>query len=396
MTTHLRESVLACLALALAAGCTSAGGATPEPNDAKAADARHGQSASGPGYVVTLGDSYISGEGVRWAGNTAGAPGPVDALGADAYLDQGKRESTPGCDRAVESVADAGAPLGWSAENLACSGSETSTLSSGSSFKPGLDFFDGGGRRVGQALALQRFAEEHTVEAVVVSIGGNDFGFSSIVSTCGVDFATTVDRRPRPCSDDPTVTDAVGADRAASVTADVKAALSRVAGAMQAAGYARDDYAFIVLGYPSPIATASAFRYPETSAARLDAGGCPVFDADADWANETLLPAINGAVESAVDELNLSNLAFLDLADAFAGHRLCESGVGQLTDTGLTDWQDKGAAAQLEWVNRAYLGGPPWQLQESFHPNYWGMLAVRDCVGAALEAWPSPPGGCGG
>ena len=47
--------------------------------------------ADGPGVgtptVVTLGDSAISGEAGRWAGNTNQSPSRVDALGPTAYYD---------------------------------------------------------------------------------------------------------------------------------------------------------------------------------------------------------------------------------------------------------------------------------------------------------------------
>ena len=47
-------------------------------------------------WVVTLGDSYISGEGGRWAGNITGDPERVDALGGDAYHDGPDGERIPG------------------------------------------------------------------------------------------------------------------------------------------------------------------------------------------------------------------------------------------------------------------------------------------------------------
>ena len=47
--------------------------------------------ADGPGsgtpYVVTVGDSYISGEAGRWAGSSNNSEAPADALGAHAYHD---------------------------------------------------------------------------------------------------------------------------------------------------------------------------------------------------------------------------------------------------------------------------------------------------------------------
>src|SRR4051794_13573766 len=60
--------------------------------------------ADGPGVgtpnVVTVGDSYISGEAGRWAGN-AGSQSYVDALGSTAYYDNASNtgESIKGCHR---------------------------------------------------------------------------------------------------------------------------------------------------------------------------------------------------------------------------------------------------------------------------------------------------------
>ena len=53
-----------------------------------AAPAAH---AEGPGegspWVVSVGDSYISGEAGRWAGNTNESSSKIDALGSTAYYD---------------------------------------------------------------------------------------------------------------------------------------------------------------------------------------------------------------------------------------------------------------------------------------------------------------------
>ena len=60
--------------------------------------------ADGPGVgtptVVTLGDSAISGEAGRWAGNTNGSSSNVDALGSTAYCDNRPTgEAISGCHR---------------------------------------------------------------------------------------------------------------------------------------------------------------------------------------------------------------------------------------------------------------------------------------------------------
>ena len=65
--------------------------------------------ADGPGVgtatVVSVGDSAISGEAGRWAGNTNGSPSNVDALGATAYYDNaaGTGEAIRGCHRSKAS-----------------------------------------------------------------------------------------------------------------------------------------------------------------------------------------------------------------------------------------------------------------------------------------------------
>src|SRR3989442_15633096 len=98
--------------------------------------------ADGPGVgtatVVTVGDSYISGEAGRWAGN-ASSESYVDALGSSAYYDNAANtgESIPGCHRSKSNEAVVGA--GLVSKDLACSGAKAaaSPYSSGSDFKPG-------------------------------------------------------------------------------------------------------------------------------------------------------------------------------------------------------------------------------------------------------------------
>src|SRR3954466_2726150 len=61
--------------------------------------------ADGPGvgapWIVSVGDSAISGEAGRWAGNTNGSSNNVDALGAGAYYDNASHtaETISGCHR---------------------------------------------------------------------------------------------------------------------------------------------------------------------------------------------------------------------------------------------------------------------------------------------------------
>src|SRR3954453_10089494 len=92
-------------------------------------------------------------------------------------------ETTVGCHRSKAAEIGIGGVL---SANLACSGARTYTqpYSSGSDFKPGLDFYDDGAGHIGQAKALLQYAASHNVKMVVALIGANDYGFSAIVQQC--------------------------------------------------------------------------------------------------------------------------------------------------------------------------------------------------------------------
>ena len=164
--------------------------------------------ADGPGagapWTASLGDSYISGEAGRWAGNTNNSSSNIDALGSTAYDDNaaGNGELISGCHRSKAAEVYIGA--GVNGENLACSGAKTSTFTEGSTFKPGIDFYNSGGKE-GQALMLQHFAATHNVKLVALSIGGNNFNFAGIVQTCVEDWLLSPSWWPNYCNDDSSV-----------------------------------------------------------------------------------------------------------------------------------------------------------------------------------------------
>ena len=80
-----RAAALCALAIVSGAIMAAPAGAAPPPGV--------------PDAVVSLGDSAISGEAGRWAGNTNGSPSRVDALGSTAYHDVAGAEAIPGCHR---------------------------------------------------------------------------------------------------------------------------------------------------------------------------------------------------------------------------------------------------------------------------------------------------------
>ena len=359
--------------------------------------------ADGPGVgsptVVAVGDSYISGEAGRWAGNTNNGEALHDALGGDAYFDNPSRtaEAIDRCHRSESAQVFIGA--GVVGRNLACSGARTATYIDGDDrFKPGLDFYADGAGRVGQARALQTLASSSNVRMVVASIGGNDFNFGSIVQTCVTNFLTSPTWAKDYCNDDSSVTANFTSANVAAKTTAIKNGLLNLRTAMRNAGYADNAWTLMVQTYESPLPGGSAIRYSESGYSRQDTGGCGFWNADANWANASALPTINGAVRNAVSASGIAGAKVLDVSSAFNGRRLCENTVGLLEEKGLASWRSAGASDATEWVNQirtvSTCCGSNYYLQESFHPNYWGQLALRNCLRQAWNGGAPKAGGC--
>ena len=358
--------------------------------------------ADGPGvgtpFVVSLGDSYISGEAGRWAGNTNTTSSAVDALGPTAYYDNATRtaEQIARCHRSGAAEIHVGGGVG--SANLACSGAKTSTATTSDGyFKPGLDFYDNGAGRIGQAKALQSFAATRNVRMVVVSIGGNDFNFASIVQSCVTNFLLSPSWWPNYCYDDSSVRANFTSANVAAVQARIATALTNVRQAMRNAGYADSAWTLVVQTYPSPIPTGAVFRYSQSGYTRQSVGGCGFWNKDADWANTTALPTINTTVKGAVTASGIAGVKVLDLQSAFTGRRLCENTVGLLEEKGLSSWTQTGAVDRTEWIAQirtVSTATTAYYIQESLHPNYWGELAIRSCVRQAYNGGTVKGGTC--
>jgi hypothetical protein len=353
--------------------------------------------ADGPGsgapWTASLGDSYISGEAGRWAGNTNMSSSTIDALGSTAYDDNaaGNAEQISGCHRSKAAEVYIGA--GVNGVNLACSGAKTYTVA-GSPFKPGIDFYNSGGNE-GQALMLQHFAATHNVKLVALSIGGNNFNFASIVQTCVEDWLLSPSWWPNYCNDDSSVTSNFTASNVSKVKGEVTTAITNVAQAMSNAGYSSSQYTIVVQDYPSPIPLGSGFRYSQSGYTRQEVDGCGFWNNDANYANEKMLPTINSTVFGAAGASGLSNVKTMEIGSAFNGHRLCEKGVGLLEEEGLSNWKGAGASDKTEWINMIRTVTaifPPYEIQEDIHPTYWGELALRNCLTQAYNGG-TPKGG---
>jgi hypothetical protein len=355
---------------------------------------RVGDQANAP-WIISLGDSFISGEGGRWAGNVSVPRNSTD-VSPRAYFDLIDGERVPTCHRSAAALVHIGVARSM---NFACSGAITTTTvdPGGRNFKPGIDFYrdntyqvrlPNGEQAVGQAQMLQDFARGKNVKAVVLSIGGNNFNFSGIVTDCVTEYINPINGEP--CSQDAGLLAGLSAASQEQRVDEMADAMRRVMGAMTGAGFNRGDWTLVYHMYPKPIASGADMRYPETLR-RQTTGGCGFLDVDADWARDEVVSVINSAVIRAAREVKQEfpdmRIVLMDTTEAFRGHELCNKNVYRVkTNTsedrdGVQSWRNAKAADRSEWVKEIELAPTgDATLNEGFHPNYWGQLALRNCM----------------
>ena len=100
-------------------------------------------------------------------------------------------------------------------------------------------------------------------------------------------------------------------------------------------------------------------------------------------------PTFNNSVRNAVTQSGITNIKVLDLQQSLNGRRLCENTVGLLEEKGVSSWTASTAVDKTEWVNQLRTTSTfnsPYMIQESVHANYWGQLAMRNCMRLAYNA----------
>jgi len=329
----------------------------------------------GPTTVVALGDSFISGEGGRWLGNGTERLGNRSGTDRAAFECGGwgceydparvyGASEANDCHRSdVAPVESASLPL-EERVNLACSGARLANV-----WPAAL----GGEPHFGEPPQTDRLAavaRRQDVRMVVVTAGANDVGFGELVAGCALDWARSDEEEPQLCR-----YGAGAALRARLPAAErgLRRALRGVRGAMAAAGYGPARYRLAVAGYASPFPPGRLFRYPEDGWSRLREGGCPVWNADADWAAgaaATLAATMATAARAAGAE-------FLDLRQALDGHQLCDRRARLVGPEGPSP-------LSAEWVRR--LSFAQGSARESLHPNAYGQRAIGACLGLFYAA----------
>jgi GDSL-like Lipase/Acylhydrolase family len=327
--------------------------------------------------IVSLGDSFISGEGGRWLGNgseplgtrsgTDRAAYDCDALGLCEYDPTrvyGASEEND-CHRSDVAPIRSAPVAAADKVNLACSGARLANVWPAAM---------GGRSHFGeapQADQLAPLAERDDVRMVILTAGANDVGFGELVAGCALDWARSPEGDPILCRG--SAQDDV--DAALPVMEEgLEKALRGVRGTMVAAGYRRSDYRLVTMGYASPFPAGRWFRYPEDGWSRLNEGGCPVWNADADWAAGAGIGSIVAAMRRAAAA---TGAEFLDLRHALDGHQLCDHRSRRVGPAGPSP-------EASEWVRRlAFVQGSS---RESLHPNAYGQRAIGACLGLLYVA----------
>lgn len=352
------------VAAAVVLGTTSAAlaGAAPAPAAPPAP----------PTAIVSLGDSFISGEAGRWLGNSRTNSGSRD--GTDRAYDRWIDDTDPRivygesydnlCDRSdVAEIHQARRLVNVDEYiNLACSGASTDAM--WSRFKG----------EAPQATQLAAVAAQYKVTAVVLSIGGNDLDVSGILRTCAEDF---IKPWVGPCTADGSVQKRV-ADALPAMQINVGKAVEHIRDAMRTAGYADDSYQFVLQGYPSGLPDGGHVRYDE-GYDRYRVGGCPFYNKDLSWVRETLTPEVGDALQKVAAG---EKVGFLDLRDTLAGRELCA------TTTQQVDAEHPVSLVTSEW-SRFISVIDQGSVQEALHPNAIAQRALGYCLGLFLVAAPS-------
>jgi hypothetical protein len=326
---------------------------------------------AGPAAIVSLGDSVASGEGGRWLGNGSeplGTRSGTDraAFDCDGWICEYDPRRIYGASEANDCHRSDVAPIlsapAAVAEkfDLACSGARIANVLPASA---------GGRGHFGEAPQVDQLAgiaRRDEVRMIVLTVGANDVGFGELVAGCALGWARSSEDDPVLCRGEAQADVEAGLPK---MERGLVKALREIRATMADAGYRAPDYRLVTMGYASPFPPGRWIRYPEDGWSRLNEGGCPVWNADADWAAGAGVGAIVAAMRRAAD---VAGSEFLDIRRALDGHQVCDRRSRRVGSEGPSP-------ASAEWVRRlAFVQGSS---RESLHPNAYGQRAIGACIG---------------
>lgn len=327
-------------------------------------------SEAGPGStttaIVSLGDSFISGEAGRWQGNSLNMFGTRDGtdraarctLGIFCSYDAARvygATASNGCHRSdVATIKSAGISVNEKI-NIACSGARSVNIwrasQGGQSFKG----------EAPQADQLLTIAQQKNVKLVVLTILANDIGFADRVINCATRW--TLGLGPCSSAEQATIESLMPAAKNG-----LRKSIDEIRAVMTQAGYSPTQWRLVVAGYASPVPAAANVRYSGDD--KWWTGGCPFYDQDFDWAKHVATPYIVDNMRQVAAE---KGVQFLDVRDSLNGHEVCHRSSSLVGSSGPNSI----AHEWVRWVNTGCCQG---DAQESVHPNAYGQRAIGRCL----------------
>ncbi|WP_165949182.1 proprotein convertase P-domain-containing protein [Kribbella turkmenica] len=385
-----------------------------------AAESAPAEASSGTPAIIQLGDSFASGEGGGWMGNSKSSTGSRHGTDLAAfqlaggwsyapeekvyepstYREQNGHWGQNPCHRGRE------APITWvkraypsvsKVVNVACSGAKNKNIwmpaNGGQEQHPGM--------KTQLHELMSRISPNDDVKLVSISVGGNDInvgdsaGFGNLVEQCAIAWANAY-LNPKPkdvfCKD--AFESEIG-PAVSNVFYEQLRTIDLVRQTLAAEGQPVGSYRLVLMGYPSITPAAFSDWAPITEISHMEER-CPVRRFDSGWIHSHLIKRLNDVIQAATEE---RGVGFIDPTDAFDGHRLCESGTVR-----LPGYHQQ--ARYAEWVRYLDADYPSWSsvgkylingggtgdealsvllnsqrsLAESLHPNYWGQRALGNCL----------------
>jgi hypothetical protein len=316
--------------------------------------------------IVSLGDSFISGEAGRWQGNALNMFGTRNGtdraascfLGIFCSYDPSRvygSSYSNACDRSDVATIKSAAISVNEKINLACSGAQTQNIWRASQ---GGQAYKGEAPQADQLLTV---AQQKNVKLIVLTISANDFGFANMVINCASSWVLGLG----PCNQSQQASLQAALPGAQN---GLRKAIDEVRAVMASAGYSPLQWRFVIAGYASPIPAAANVRY--SGADRWNLGGCPFYDSDFDWAKNTATPFIIDSMRAVAAE---KSVQFLDVRNALSGHEICNTSSSLVGSGGPNPVSNE----WVRWVNTGLVQG---DAQESVHPNAYGQRAIGKCV----------------
>lgn len=295
-----------------------------------------------PTAIVALGDSAASGESAGNYEPGTNQPGNFCHRSSSALI---HRTSIAGIDAKL---------------NLACSGARSANLYVGGPGQNG---------EPAQSVKLAGAATAFDVKLIFIEVGANDDPqFSAVATDCATRFVLSLAR----CS---TGQAATWVGRVAAMKPKVAQAIDAVRTVMAEADPAA-SYKIVLASYWSP-ATDPPARVSSYWGKVLS--GCPLYDADMDWAHDTAVPQLSAALGEVAAERGVRFLSFSRSAE---GREVCARN--------LWPWQ--------EWISGlTYDPSAGWfsfdAVRQSFHANARGHAQLGRCL-SEFYAQPGPSARC--